>query len=210
MKRLSCLSRWIPILIISLFTSPWVSAGINNLSDLETQLSQYQIIRGDFTQSRHLEMFKQPLESKGQFVLDKENGLLWQQSAPFPVNLVLTENKLRQTFADQAPQVIKANENPMAFYFSQVFLSVFHGDSDKLKQQFDLEFNSGSSQWTLVLTPKQAPLNAVFQQITLQGNDYIDGLTLTELRGDKTEIQFSNQTHRPDTLTDDEQAQFEF
>ncbi|WP_295892250.1 outer membrane lipoprotein carrier protein LolA [uncultured Vibrio sp.] len=195
---------------MSLFAVPWVSASIDNISDLESQLSQYQVIRGDFTQNRHLDMFKQPLESEGQFVLDKMHGLLWQQSTPFPVNLVLTENKLRQTFASQAPQVINANENPMAFYFSQIFLSVFHGDSDKLKQQFALEFEANSSHWTLNLTPIHAPLNAVFQTITLQGNSYIDALTLTELRGDKTKIRFTNQTHQPEALTDDEQKQFEF
>ncbi|MGF1718621.1 outer membrane lipoprotein carrier protein LolA [Vibrio kyushuensis] len=189
---------------------PQSIASINDLDALQHQLSQYQVVRGDFTQLRHLEMFKQPLSSSGQFTLDKEEGLLWQQNTPFPVNLVLTKNRLSQTFSDQPSQIITAKENPMAFYFSHIFLSVFHGNTDKLKEQFDLGFSSEGDKWTLKLTPTQAPLNAVFEQINLKGSQDIDALTLVELRGDKTEILFTNQNHLPEKLTDDEQAQFEF
>jgi hypothetical protein len=135
---------------------------------------------------------------------------LWQQTTPFPVHLVLTEDKLRQTFAGQEPQTITAKENPMAFYFSHVFLAVFHGDTEALQQQFDMAFDVKDQQWTLLLTPKQAPLNSVFKSITLTGQQDIDALTLQEIRGDKTEILFSNQTHQPESLSDAEQAQFSF
>ncbi|MCK6264371.1 outer membrane lipoprotein carrier protein LolA [Vibrio sp. ZSDE26] len=203
------------VFVTSVFATSAVAAPsslvrVNDLDDLQQQLSQHPIVRGDFTQLRHLEMFKQPLSSTGEFTLSKRDGLLWQQHQPFPVNLVLTENQLRQTFSDQPPQVITAKENPMAFYFSHIFLSVFHGDTEALKAQFELDFSSSDSQWTLHLTPTQAPLNAVFEQIVLQGTQDIDALTLIEVRGDKTEILFTNQNHQPEYLTDVEQAQFEF
>ncbi len=195
---------------LCLLSASSVWAQVTDLSSLQSQLQQYSIVRGDFTQSRKIEMFEQPLTSGGSFLLDKSHGLLWQQSTPFPVNLVLTQDKLRQTFANQPPQVITAKENPMAFYFSQIFLSVFHGDTEQLKSQFDLQFEPQQDGWQLTLIPKAAPLNAVFKSITLQGNTDIDALSLEEIRGDKTEIQFTNQTHQPETLTDAEQTQFQF
>ena len=79
-----------------------------------------------------------------------------------------------------------------------------------LQQQFDMAFDVKDQQWTLLLTPKQAPLNSVFKSITLTGQQDIDALTLQEIRGDKTEILFSNQTHQPESLSDAEQAQFSF
>ncbi|EKO3905020.1 outer membrane lipoprotein carrier protein LolA [Vibrio fluvialis] len=185
-------------------------AQVTDLASLQTQLQRFEIVRGDFTQSRKIEMFAEPLSSQGTFLLDKSHGLLWQQNTPFPVNLVLTQDKLRQTFADQAPQTITAKENPMAFYFSHIFLSVFHGDTEQLQSEFDLDFSVQDEQWTLVLTPKGAPLNAVFKHITLQGQDDINALSLQEMRGDNTEIRFSAQTHEPQTLSQAEQAQFEF
>lgn len=195
---------------LSLMATTGVLAQVTDLASLQAQLQQSPIIRGDFTQSRTLAMFEQPLVSGGSFLLEKQHGLLWQQNTPFPVNLVLTQDKLRQTFANQPAQVITAKENPMAFYFSKIFLSVFHGDTEQLQSQFDLQFSPQNEYWQLVLTPKEAPLNAVFKSIVIQGNQDIDSLVLEEVRGDKTEITFTNQTHQPENLTDAEQAQFQF
>lgn len=195
---------------LSLMATTSVLAQVTDLTSLQAQLQQSPIVRGDFTQSRTLAMFEQPLVSEGSFLLERQHGLLWQQNTPFPVNLVLTQDKLRQTFANQPAQVITAKENPMAFYFSKIFLSVFHGDTEQLQSQFDLQFSPQKEHWQLVLTPKEAPLNAVFKSIVLQGNQDIDSLVLEEIRGDKTEITFTNQTHQPESLTDAEQAQFQF
>lgn len=202
------MKKWLMIALLAL--SPFSWAQVTDLSSLQTELAKSATVRGDFTQLRHLEMFEQPLSSQGKFTLNKAQGLLWQQTTPFPVQLVLTQDKLRQTFAGQAPQIITAKENPMAFYFSHVFLAVFHGDTEALQEQFDLNFAINEGQWTLRLTPKQAPLNSVFESITLTGEQDIDGLILQEVRGDKTEILFTNQTHQPESLSDAEQAQFSF
>lgn len=193
-----------------LIASPFALAQVNTMEELQQQLAQHPIVRGDFEQKRTLAMFDQPLTSTGQFTLDKTHGLLWRQDVPFTVQLVLTKDKLRQTFADQPAQVITAKDNPMAFYFSHIFLAVFHGDTDQLKQQFDMTFKADNGQWTLALTPKAAPLNAVFDTITLGGKSDLERLTLQEIRGDKTDILFSNQSYQPESLTDAEQAQFKF
>lgn len=202
------MKKWLLVMLLAI--SPLSVAQVTDLASLQVQLAKTTIVRGDFAQYRHLEMFEQPLASQGKFTLSKAQGLLWQQVTPFPVQLVLTEDKLRQTFAGQTPQTITAKENPMAFYFSHVFLAVFHGDTQALQQQFAMNFTVNHGQWTLVLTPNQAPLNSVFQSITLTGEQDIDSLTLQEIRGDKTEIVFSNQTHQPEILSDAEQAQFSF
>ncbi|CAH1578321.1 MULTISPECIES: LolA family protein [Vibrio] len=201
--------KWLCSLLMLFSVSAW--AQVTDLESLQQQLSQNEIVRGDFKQSRHLEMFNQPLTSTGKFTLSKSHGLLWQQQVPFAVNLVLTQNKLRQTFGDQVSKIITAQENPMAFYFSHVFLSVFHGDTAALKAQFTLNFSAQENgKWQLALTPKQAPLNAVFKVITLSGEQHIDQLMLEELRGDKTEIEFTQQTSLPLEMTDAEKAQFDF
>ncbi|MEZ9944870.1 hypothetical protein BCS96_04410 [Vibrio breoganii] len=198
------------LLLSLLVIAPFSWAQVTDLTSLQEQLAKNTIVRGDFTQLRHIDLFEQPLSSTGQFTLSKQCGLLWQQTSPFPVNLVLTEDKLRQTFADQQPQVMTAEDNPMAFYFSHVFLNVFHGNTDALVQQFSITFTALQDGWTIELTPIQAPLNTVFKVITLVGDEHIDRLTLQEIRGDRTEILFSNQTSQPEGLTDAEQAQFSF
>ncbi|MEZ8206302.1 LolA family protein [Vibrio splendidus] len=199
------------------------TATVDSISDLQTVLSANNIVRGEFTQTRNMEMFAQPLTSQGTFLLDKSNGLLWTQTTPFPVSLVLTDNKLSQRFADQPAKIITDKENPMAFYFSHIFLSVFHGDTQRLQEQFALDFepatttntdesaNSSSedTRWTLTLKPKSAPMNAVFEAITLQGKNDIERIELREIRGDSTVIEFSQLSHLPEVLSDAEAQQFQ-
>lgn len=193
------------------------TATVGSISDLQTVLSANNIVRGEFTQTRNMEMFAQPLTSQGTFLLDKSSGLLWTQATPFPVNLVLTDNKLSQRFADQPAKIITDKENPMAFYFSHIFLSVFHGDTQKLQEQFSLSFEPAKMQspdentevWTLTLKPKNAPMNAVFEAITLQGNNDIERIELREIRGDSTVIEFSQLSHQPEVLSDAEAQQFQ-
>ena len=103
------------------------------LEQLQQQLMTQEILRGDFTQSKTLQMFKHPLVSDGTFLLSHQQGLIWKQNNPFPVSLVLAKDKLSQQFSDQAPEIIEAKDNPMVFYFSHLFLSLFKGDLSSLK-----------------------------------------------------------------------------
>lgn len=59
------------------------SAIVSSISELQTVLSENSIVRGEFTQTRNMEMFAQPLTSQGTFLLDKSSGLLWTQTTPF-------------------------------------------------------------------------------------------------------------------------------
>ncbi|WP_373950107.1 outer membrane lipoprotein carrier protein LolA [Vibrio pomeroyi] len=219
-KHISVLLLGLAAMMASgLATANQNTAPVGSISELQTVLSANSIVRGEFTQTRNMEMFAQPLTSQGTFLLDKSSGLLWTQTTPFPVNLVLTDNKLSQRFADQPAKIITDKENPMAFYFSHIFLSVFHGDTQKLQEQFSLSFepatiqssdeNTGNNSWTLILTPKSAPMNAVFEAITLQGNSDIERIELKEIRGDSTVIEFSQLSHQPEVLSDAEAQQFQ-
>lgn len=191
-----------------LLCSPLLQA--KSLQEVQTLLAAQSLVRGDFEQRRTMEMFSQPLTSSGNFVIHKKSGLLWQQTSPFPVNIILTDDKLSQQFANQPAQIMTEKENPMAFYFSHIFLSLFDGNAQQLNQQFTTAFSDSADVWALTLTPNQAPLNVVFSDITISGTLYIDQIELTEIRGDKTTILFSNQSQQPIDLTADESVFFRF
>ncbi|PSU19966.1 outer membrane lipoprotein carrier protein LolA [Photobacterium kishitanii] len=209
-------------LLCTVFAITSLSTQAMTLGELQHTLSATKVVRGDFSQSRTMAMFNQPLLSNGEFLIAANNGLWWHQTAPMAVSLVLTNNKLSQQFDNQPPQIISAAQNPMVFYFSHIFLALFNGDTSALDQQFTLKLttlvpdnnssdaSNSDNQWQLVLIPKQAPLNKVFTSITLQGGKFINHLTLAEIRGDKTVITFSHQRTTPATLTTEEQRVFKF
>lgn len=186
------------------------SAQAITLTEVQQKLAAHSILRGLFTQTKTLQMFNQPLISTGSFLLDQNSGLIWQQLKPFSVSLVLVKDKLSQQFAGQEAEVIEAKDNPMVFYFSHLFLSLFKGDMDGLAAQFTMQLDEKKQGWLLLLKPKVAPLDKVFDNISIEGDTFIQTLRLTELSGDVSEITFSEQKTTPDTLTDDEQRVFEF
>lgn len=180
------------------------------LEQLQQQLTTQKILRGDFSQSKTLQMFNQPLLSDGFFLLSQQQGLIWQQNNPFPVALVLGKDKLRQQFDGQDAEVIDAQDNPMAFYFSHLFLSLFKGDLSALESQFSMSLTEiKKGHWQLHLLPKQSPLNKVFKYINIEGAHQIQKLTLIELNDDSSVINFTNVKPQTELNQQDKDA-FEF
>lgn len=180
-----------------------------DVNDLQQQLAQSTLVRGDFQQVRTMQMFSQPLLTSGSFLLDHEQGLLWQQTKPFPITLTLTKNKLRQSINSET-QVMTDAENPMSFYFTRVFLSLFKGDTDTIKESFSLDLSGDKEAWTLVLIPTTSPIDSVFKSIKVEGGIYINRVVLSEVRGDVTEMIFLKQSNQPVTLTEEELCAFTF
>lgn len=181
------------------------------LEQLQQKLMTQEVLRGDFAQVKTLQLFNQPLISEGTFLLSHQQGLIWQQNTPFPVSLVLAKDKLSQRFEGQAAEVIEAKDNPMVFYFSHLFLSLFKGDLTTIESQFTMALSSDEKeQWLLHLRPKQSPLNKVFKFIEIEGNKQIETLTLLELNDDSSVITFSNINQQQTSLSEQEQDAFKF
>ena len=187
-----------------------VSVQAVTLADVQQKLTAHSLVRGLFMQTKTMQMFNQPLVSHGQFLLEQHQGLLWQQIEPFPVTLVLVKDKLSQQFGEETKEVVVAKDNPMVFYFSHLFLSLFKGDMNGLADQFEIKLSEKNGNWLLFLTPTSAPLNKVFASISIKGDEFIELLVLTELNGDVSEIKFDQQKVTPDTLSEDEQRAFKF
>lgn len=198
------------ILLAALFFIFSFSTQALTLSGMQQKLTAHTLLRGLFTQTKTMQMFNQPLVANGTFLLAQDQGLLWSQTAPFPVSLVLVKDKLSQQFGDQPADVIVAKDNPMVFYFSHLFLSLFKGDVTELTTQFNMQLSEKGSHWLLLLTPKSAPLNKVFANISIEGSQFIDFIVLSELSGDISEIKFEQQKTTPKALSEDEKRAFQF
>ncbi|WP_354622778.1 outer membrane lipoprotein carrier protein LolA [Psychromonas sp. MME2] len=197
-------------LIWLLFASFSAVIHATTITQLQEKLSAHQIVRGQYTQIKNMQLFKQPLLSSGEFLIEQQQGLLWSQTKPFLITLALNKDKLSQRIADQPAQIMQASDNPMVFYFSHLFLSLFKGDTEGLSEQFVMELQSKGERWSLLLTPKSSPLDKIFQQITISGATYIETLQLNELQGDSTKINFINQHSYPPHLSKDERSSLQF
>lgn len=181
------------------------------LDALQQRFSREPVVRADFTQQRQIKGMAKPLTSSGQMLIAQDKGLWWHQAAPFPLTMVLDETRMVQVMNGQAPQIVTAESNPQMFQFNHLLRALFQADRQVLEQNFVIAFTPlADEQWRLVLTPKTSPLDKLFNNITLNGGAFLDGIELNDRQGDMTRIKLSNQRLTPRTLTDDEQQRFVF
>ena len=197
--------KFLPLL--ALLISPFVSA--LTLDDLQQRFTEQPVIRAHFDQTRTIKDLPQPLRSQGQTLIARDQGLLWDQTSPFPMQLLLDDKRMVQVINGQPPQIITAENNPQMFQFNHLLRALFQADRKVLEQNFRVEFaDKGEGRWTLRLTPTTTPLDKIFNTIDLTGQTYLESIQLNDKQGDRTDIALTQHQLTPAQLTDDERQRF--
>ncbi len=180
-----------------------------SLDDLQQRFSQQPVLRAEFEQQRTISGMSQPLNSSGNLLIAQTHGLLWNQTKPFALKLMMNESRMVQSMAGQPPQVVTAQTNPQMFQFNSLLTALFHADRKVLEQNFTVSLRDlGNDSWQLVLRPKTTPLDKLFRQITLEGAQFLNTIQIDDMQGDNTRIRFFNQYTEPKTLTANEERHF--
>lgn len=197
--------KFLPLL--ALLISPFVSA--LTLDDLQQRFTEQSVIRAHFDQTRTIKDLPQPLRSQGQMLIARDQGLLWDQTSPFPMQLLLDDKRMVQVINGQPPQIITAENNPQMFQFNHLLRALFQADRKVLEQNFRVEFaDKGEGRWTLRLTPTTTPLDKIFNTIDLAGQTYLESIQLNDKQDDRTDIALTQHQLTPAQLTDDERQRF--
>ncbi|MEX3021764.1 outer membrane lipoprotein carrier protein LolA [Kluyvera sp. STS39-E] len=197
--------KFLPLLM--LLISPLVNA--LTLDTLQQRFTEQPVVRAHFTQTRTIKDMPQPLRSAGQMLIARDQGLLWDQTSPFPMQLLLDDKRMVQSINGQPPQTITAENNPQMFQFNHLLRALFQADRKVLEENFRVEFaDLGDGRWTLRLTPITTPLDKIFATIDLGGKTYLESIKLNDKQGDSTDIALSQHQLTPAQLTDDERQRF--
>ena len=194
-----------PLLV--LLVSPFVSA--LTLDSLQQRFTEQPVVRAHFDQTRTIKDLPQPLRSQGRMLIARDQGLLWDQTSPFPMQLLLDDKRMVQAINGQPPQTVTAENNPQMFQFNHLLRALFQADRNVLEENFRVEFaDKGDGRWTLRLTPVTTPLDKIFASIDLAGKTYLEHIQLNDKQGDRTDIALSQHQLTPAQLTDDERQRF--
>lgn len=197
--------RFLPLL--ALLISPFVSA--LTLDDLQQRFTEQPLIRAHFEQSRTIKSLPQPLLSRGHMLIARDQGLLWDQTAPFVMQLLLDDKRMVQMINGQPAQTIRAEDNPQMFQFTHLLRALFQADRNVLEKNFRVEFTDlKEGRWALRLTPITTPLDKIFSSIDLAGKTYLESIQLNDKQGDRTNITLSQHQLTPAQLTDEERQRF--
>ncbi|WP_345889176.1 outer membrane lipoprotein carrier protein LolA [Shewanella algae] len=179
------------------------------LQQLSTKMALSDSSRGQFKQVRWLRVLKQPLRSSGEFLFQRELGMLWQQQTPFGNLLLLKQGELIQQDSQGKLSVTKADAGPAAVaeMLPRMMQSLLSGDIQALSQGFELYLlNDQAGHWQLGLKAKEQTMAALLPQMVLEGSQDLESLTLLAKNGDISQIFFSELDKSP--LNDSERARF--
>lgn len=204
---------------------PLFNQGADNaaLLALSQKLNLGETVRGHFVQSRQLKVLKKPLVSQGQFVFDKDQGLIWQQLTPFESLLILKDKQLIQRDSQGRVQISNADASASAAAMGDLLPSLVSamlgGDISGLSNHFELHFLAqktltnelAKENWQLGLTPKDPLMKKAIANMVLEGSDTLHALVLLSAAPnvspqDITRIDFREL--RQGKLSDAELAQF--
>lgn len=168
-------------------------------------LEDTEVLRGRFTQHRHLLEIPRPLASHGEFLLVRGQGVWWHALAPIDAALVLTPAGVRRDATDLAPD---RPPQPGTALAAEIFFALFGLDIDTLARSFDLFASRTGADWQLGLRPRDAALAAWFRQASVRGGAQVEQVTLEEATGDRLEIELRATPARAASLTPAERARF--
>jgi hypothetical protein len=175
------------------------------------KLARPTVLRGTFEQSRHLQGFRNPLVSQGDFVVARDRGVLWETRKPFPSTTAITKDRVVTRQGDGSSQVVvDKSQSQAANMVNALMPALLGGDVETLSKYFTpKETDLPKGGWRLELSPRATGLAHVFARIVLQGDRYVRSVHLDEKGGDSTDIEFQSMTDAPAQLDAAEAKQFE-
>lgn len=177
------MKKLIFLLIFSLF-SPLVVAF--SQQDLVLQLQKPSNLQGQFSQQRFLNGLTKPMTTQGDFVLLKNQGLLWQMKKPFENQLRVKADGISQWNGSEWVSSQQLGQSEQI----KLFLGLLSGDVAALSSQFDLQLNGTEKAWQLSLVPNTLLMKQIFDNIEIRGDLVVKSIEIREKQGDRTLIRF--------------------
>ncbi|HLD66500.1 MAG TPA: outer membrane lipoprotein carrier protein LolA [Pseudomonas sp.] len=191
---------WLGLLLIACLPR----AQAFDLDELGQQLAQAAVVRGPFIQEKHLRALPTPLTSRGEFVLSRDAGLLWQLRSPLTQDYRIDAQGIARRTAQgwqlQPGQDVAAQQ-------SRLFLAVLRGDHSGLARDFALHLSGSAEAWQLTLTPHSLLLKQIFSSIRIEGGALVERIELHETQGDRSLMRMP-QSQAGTALDDQERAAF--
>lgn len=181
---------------VALMAAPSWAAPPTLLAQVRQRLDDVAVLRGDFEQRKTLKGFKNPLVSRGDFLVARGRGVLWRTREPFASTLVVTRDRLVARQADGTVGTqIDARTEPGVRAVNEMLFALMSADMEVLDKRFDIDGRlSGKAAWQLSLKPREASLAQWVTRIELDGDHVVRQVRMTEASGDVVVTQFSAHT----------------
>jgi hypothetical protein len=197
------------------FDHPLSTQNLASFDAICAQLSGRPYTKGIFEQTRIIRRQK-PLVSSGDFIVVADVGLVWITKSPVPSTTTLGRDYMIRSVPGGTSTRVDAKGNDMYISMADTIGSLFTGNAEKLKSNFDNFYaetaTANGKNWTIGLIPRNRAFRNFAQQIILEGFDsgqgaVIRSIAIYEKNGNNLTYAFSEQSF-PAALEAHEKAYF--
>ena len=184
----SFIKKILTAILLTLCTAQCTMAlALNEIGDKLKTAGSHSVM---FTQEKILKDADLTLSSSGRILSIKDKGILIKQTSPYEMQLCITQDAITEYSAGEI-HTIRANDNPAVHSLMNLLLKLMTLD-DTAADDFDYKLTGDKSRYTVTLSPKDANLKNFFEEITIDGSEYIDSLIIRGTLGDVTSMKFSD------------------
>ena len=196
------------------FDHPLSAATLPRFNAVCAELSAHPLIKGAFEQTKTITRLGRSLNSKGNFIIASELGMVWDTLSPFPSTMAVGRDFIIQTGQGGTKSKLDARGNETFISLADTISAIFSGNAHILNEKFDNYFleNREAATWTVGLIPRDNAVRVFAQKIVLVGTRnpaLIQTIVIYSQNGDRIQYSLSGQ-HFPAALNADEKALFSF
>lgn len=177
------------------------------LDQIRARLDAHAVVRAEFVQTRTLSALERPLVARGQLLVSRADGVVWQVEKPFRTAYVMQQESVTEIAADGTRTRREARDAPAIARVGRILGALVSANAAALENQFHIEATVTGDLWQILLQPRQAQVAQRLKAVRVGGGTFVDAVHIDEANGDTTLLQFRNQRSAA-TLSEDERRLF--
>ena len=177
------------ILLVALIPSAAVAAAE------QITVGTHDVLRGRFTEEKHLNGFTKPMRSEGHFVVAPQQGLIWGMEKPFPTTTVITPAGLVQSINGISVMRLPAQKIPFMRHLYDTLGGALTGNWAALETDFTVTRSGDEQAWQVTLVPRHTDNPAMpFSSINVSGHRFVENVEMLKADGDSDTLTFLDST----------------
>lgn len=157
------------------------------------EFPRYECIEANFVQHREVAVLKRTLILEGRLRIEQDGFMLWQVEKPYHYSYEINGHAIEEVLPDGTRRTIAAQQAPWLEATSQMMVALLAGDTDSLRQYFDIQvFSESDDTRKIILTPNNNALAAVLGHIEMVWTDRPIALSFTTTNDNSSQIMFHN------------------
>jgi outer membrane lipoprotein-sorting protein len=182
------------------FAQPAGFKEVKNVAAFQQELTKANIsiqdIVSDFIQIKNMSLLAEKIKSKGKFYFKKEDKVRIEYTQPFTYLLVMNNGQVMVKDEQKTSKINTKNSKAMQSV-NRIMIDCMRGTVLQ-NADFKVTVFDNSTQYLLSMVPVTDAMKKMFQQINvylLKKNFNVDKLSMVELGGDFTDMNFVNAQH---------------